>query len=213
MTVFSSKFKFVTALLFTAVLNNRLNHYLENMSVLCEEQVGFRKNYGTYDHIFNLICFVDLYLHRNKPLYCAFIDYHKVFDLHRSKPLYCAFIDYHKVFDLHRNKPLYSLYNIADILSCLFQVSLFHKPIILLLIKILNRISAIAQNITTNFYLSKNVKLRLCDQFKQKWSTVVFNSPKCLNYTIFKCNHGLEKYLLDLPDDLRKALCSSNKNL
>jgi hypothetical protein len=56
--------------------------------------------------------------------------------------------------------------------------------------------------------LSKNVKLRLCDQFKQKWSTVVFNSPKCLNYRIFKYNHGLEKYLLDLPDDLRKALCS-----
>jgi hypothetical protein len=36
-----------------------------------------------------------------------------------------------------------------------------------------------------------NIKLRLCDQFKQKWSTVVFNSPKCLNYRIFKCNHGL----------------------
>ena len=62
-------------MLFTAVLNNRLNHYLENMSVLCEEQAGFRKNYGTYDHIFNLKCLVDLYLHRNKP----FIDYHKVF--------------------------------------------------------------------------------------------------------------------------------------
>jgi hypothetical protein len=66
--------------LFTAVLNNRLNHYLENMSVLCEEQAGFRNNYGTYDHIFNLECLVDLYLHRNKPLYCAFIDYHNTFD-------------------------------------------------------------------------------------------------------------------------------------
>jgi hypothetical protein len=52
--------------LFTAVLNNRLNHYLENMSVLCAEQAGFRKNYGTYDHIFNLKCLVDLYLHRNR---------------------------------------------------------------------------------------------------------------------------------------------------
>jgi hypothetical protein len=56
--------------LFTAVLNNRLN-----LSVLCEEQAGFRKNYGTYDHIFNLKYLVDLYLQRNKP----FIDYHKVF--------------------------------------------------------------------------------------------------------------------------------------
>lgn len=66
--------------LFTAVLNNRLNVYLENMNVLCEEQAGFRKNYGTYDHIFNLKCLIDLYLHKNKPLYCAFIDYRKAFD-------------------------------------------------------------------------------------------------------------------------------------
>ena len=69
--------------LFTAVLNNRLNHYLENMSVLCEEQAGFRKHYCTYDHIFNLKCLVDLYLHRNKPLHCAFIDYHKAFQTSR----------------------------------------------------------------------------------------------------------------------------------
>ena len=47
--------------LFTAVLNNRLNNYLENMSLLCEEQAGFRKNYGTTDHIFNLKCLIDLY--------------------------------------------------------------------------------------------------------------------------------------------------------
>ena len=66
--------------LFTAVLNNRLNFYLESMNVLCEEQAGFRKNYGTYDHIFNLKCLIDLYLHRNKSLYCAFIDYRKAFD-------------------------------------------------------------------------------------------------------------------------------------
>ena len=43
------------------------------MNVLCEEQVGFRKNYGTYDHIFNLKCLI-------KTLYCAFIDYRKAFD-------------------------------------------------------------------------------------------------------------------------------------
>jgi hypothetical protein len=40
--------------LFAAVLNNRLNCYLEDMNVLCKEQAGFRKNYGTYDHIFNM---------------------------------------------------------------------------------------------------------------------------------------------------------------
>jgi hypothetical protein len=55
---------------------------------------------------------------------------------------------------------------------------------------------------------SKNVKQRLCDQFKQIWSTTVFNSAKCLNYRIFKCSHGREKYLLNLPYDLRRALCN-----
>jgi len=36
----------------------------------------------------------------------------------------------------------------------------------------------------------------------------VFNSAKCLNYIIFKCSHGLEKYLLNLPYDLKRALCN-----
>jgi hypothetical protein len=92
------------------------------------------------------------------------------------------------------------------------QWDIFHSKWICCIEDILNDCGYseywIAQNVTKNVYLSKNVKLRLCDQFKQKWSTVVFNSPKCLNYRIFKYNHGLEKYLLDLPDDLRKALCS-----
>ena len=66
--------------LLTSVLNNRLNTFLESMNVLCEEQAGFRKGYSTMDHIFNLKCLVDLYLHRNKHLFCAFIDYRKAFD-------------------------------------------------------------------------------------------------------------------------------------
>ena len=66
--------------LFTAVLNHRLNQYLENMNILCKEQAGFRKNYSTTDHIFNLKCLIDLYLFRGKKLYCAFIDVKKAFD-------------------------------------------------------------------------------------------------------------------------------------
>ena len=50
--------------LFTAILNNRLNNYLESMNLLCEEQAGFRKKCGTTDHIFNLKCIIDLYLFR-----------------------------------------------------------------------------------------------------------------------------------------------------
>ena len=66
--------------LFTSILNNRLNNYLENMNILAEEQAGFRKGYSTTDHIFNLKCVIDLYLFRGKKLYCAFIDYKKAFD-------------------------------------------------------------------------------------------------------------------------------------
>ena len=55
--------------LFTAVLNSRLNTYLENKNVLAEEQAGFRKAYSTTDHIFNLKCLIDLYLFRGKKFY------------------------------------------------------------------------------------------------------------------------------------------------
>ena len=57
--------------LFTAILNNRLNNYLESMNLLCKEQAGFRKKYGTTDHIFNLKCIIDLYLFRGKKNYFA----------------------------------------------------------------------------------------------------------------------------------------------
>ena len=50
------------------------------MNLLCEEQAGFRKKYGTTDHIFNLKCIIDLYLFRGRNLFCAFIDYKKAFD-------------------------------------------------------------------------------------------------------------------------------------
>ena len=66
--------------LFTCILNNRLFNYLESLGLLCEEQTGFRKGYGTVDYIFNLKCLIDLYLFRRKKLYCAFVDFRKAFD-------------------------------------------------------------------------------------------------------------------------------------
>ena len=32
------------------------------------------------DHVFNVKCLVDLYLHRHKHRFCAFIDYRKAFE-------------------------------------------------------------------------------------------------------------------------------------
>lgn len=52
--------------LFTNIINNRLNHCLEDNNLLNEEQAGFRKKYSTIDHIFSLKLLVDFYLGAKK---------------------------------------------------------------------------------------------------------------------------------------------------
>ena len=69
------------------------------------------------DHIFNLKCSVDLYLHRNKHLFCAFIDYRKAFDSVNRLALW------QKLLQQNINgkmlKIIYSMYNTAK--SCVRQ--------------------------------------------------------------------------------------------
>jgi hypothetical protein len=66
----------------------------------------------------------------------------------------------------------------------------------------------LSQNVPKNVNLSNLVKQSLCDQFKQNWTNTVYDSPKCLNYRIFKSVHKFESYIAKLPFDLRKALCN-----
>ena len=80
----ASNYKGITLLsclgkLFTAVLNNRLNGYLDSVNMI-EEKAGLRKGYSTLDHIFDFKGLIDIYLPKGKKLYCTFIDYSKVFD-------------------------------------------------------------------------------------------------------------------------------------
>ena len=49
---------------FTAVLNQRLNSFLESTRLLIDEQAGFRKHYSTADHIFSLKMLIDIYLYK-----------------------------------------------------------------------------------------------------------------------------------------------------
>ena len=100
--------------LFTAVLNNRLNKYLESMNLLCEEQAGFRKNYGTTDHILSLKCLTDVYLFREKKLFCAFIDYKKAFDSVNRSYLWRKLLNH--VIDYKMLKIIHNLY--ANVKSC-----------------------------------------------------------------------------------------------
>ena len=66
--------------LFTAVINSRLTKYLDAVGCIGEKQAGFREGYSTIDHIFTLHAIIDIYLSKNKKLFCAFIDYRKAFD-------------------------------------------------------------------------------------------------------------------------------------
>ena len=52
-------------------------------------------------------------------------------------------------------------------------------------------------------WLKNTVKCNLIDQFKQKWYSDLYVSPKGLNYRIFKDTLCIEKYLTILPENFR----------
>ena len=66
--------------LFTAVLNSRLNNYLEESYLLKENQAGFRKQYSTLDHIFSLHTLIEILKASKQKLFCCFIDFSSAFD-------------------------------------------------------------------------------------------------------------------------------------
>ena len=53
--------------------------------------------------------------------------------------------------------------------------------------------------------ISRVVKLKLVEKYKQAWKVSVFESPKYWNYGIFKQNFEFEKYFSVLPSDLALA--------
>ena len=66
--------------LFTSILNNRLNKFIDENNILLENQSGFRKEYSTLDNIFSLFSLLEYHKSKNKKLYCCFIDFTKAFD-------------------------------------------------------------------------------------------------------------------------------------
>ena len=67
--------------LFTAILNHRINKFMNENGLLGSEQAGFRSGQSTMDHVFVLHHILDYYRQKGKPIYCAFVDYSKAFDL------------------------------------------------------------------------------------------------------------------------------------
>ena len=84
--------------LFTRIMFNRLDEYLENNNMICPEQKGFRKGMRTTDHIFTLKTLIDKYFKKNKYIFACFIDLQKAFDTVNRNALL------HKIFQ----------YNIRD---------------------------------------------------------------------------------------------------
>ena len=66
--------------LFTAVLNLRLNNFLNEHEILEENQAGFREGYSTNDHIFVLHALIELLKAKKLKLFCSFVDFSKAFD-------------------------------------------------------------------------------------------------------------------------------------
>ena len=72
----------VISKLFSAVLTNRLQNWVEDNDKVCVEQAGFRREHSTVDHIFTLHAMITKLVYgggRGK-LYVAFVDYQKAFD-------------------------------------------------------------------------------------------------------------------------------------
>jgi hypothetical protein len=69
------------AKVFGMILNKRLDKYLADNRILCPNQIGFRKQTRTTDHMFIIRTLIDKYVkHGNTPIYACFVDFRKAFD-------------------------------------------------------------------------------------------------------------------------------------
>ena len=66
---------------FTAILNSRLNNYLEENNLLNETQAGFQSSYSTADNIIVMHALIEYLRVRRLKLSFAFTDFQKAFDI------------------------------------------------------------------------------------------------------------------------------------
>lgn len=100
---------------FTCVINNRLQAFCNDNSILDESQAGFRKHYSTVDNIFSLMAIAQKYTSRPRGrFYCIFIDFSKAFDSIQHNILWNALL--RKSIDGKMLIVLKSMYN--NLKSC-----------------------------------------------------------------------------------------------
>lgn len=70
----------VTGKILEKLMLSRMEAYLLGNDLICEEQSGFRKNFGTFDPISELFSFVNSSFNENKMTLCIYIDMAKAFN-------------------------------------------------------------------------------------------------------------------------------------
>ena len=81
--------------LFSSILNNRLEAFINDKGKLSETQIGFRKKSRTSDHLFIIKTLMDKYiLKEKKPIYACFVDFRKAYDTIWHKGLFLKLLKY-----------------------------------------------------------------------------------------------------------------------
>ena len=75
--------------LFTKILNNRLEKFLDKRGIIRNEQIGFSKGKRTSDHLFILRTLAENSTKKgSKPIYACFVDFRRAFDTVWHKGLF-----------------------------------------------------------------------------------------------------------------------------
>lgn len=88
------------------ILYNRLEKYLDTNSIICKEQIGFKKGSRTSDHILTLKTIIDKAFKSSKKVYACFIDFKKAFDTINREALFYKLFQYNikgPFFDIIQN--------------------------------------------------------------------------------------------------------------
>jgi hypothetical protein len=92
--------------LFSKILYNRLEKYLDTNSIICKKQIGFKKGSRTSDHILTLKTVIDKAFKSPKKVYACFIDFKKAFDTINRDVLFYKLFQYNikgPFFDIIQN--------------------------------------------------------------------------------------------------------------
>ena len=70
----------ISSKLYSTIINNRLQEWVEQNNIAGEYQAGFKTGYSTVDYVFTLLACIQKQFAANRKLDVAFIDFQKAFD-------------------------------------------------------------------------------------------------------------------------------------